>query len=140
MAIYRSDQALVVVNFFTVVIDNEPWDLFDNGEDLKTAGLKVYPGGMKDAVELGGTPEPEPIKVARKWCDPLIAAYKPLRALVGNGPAEVSITTKNAARQNIGETDTYTGIVLGVKRATYKAGPSEEIMLEVTIGPHGGVA
>lgn len=137
--IYRSDQALVLPNFFTVVIDDEPWDLFENGDDLKTAGLKVYPGGMGDAVELGGTPEPEAIKIARKWCDPLIVAYKPLRALVGNGPAEVSVTTLNASKQPVGETDTYAGKILGVKRAIYKAGPSEEVMLEVTIGPHGGV-
>lgn len=137
--IYRSDQALIHPNFFSVVIDDEPWDLFE-GDELKTAGLKVYPGGMKDAIELGGTPEPEPIKIARKWSDPLIAIYKPLRALVGNGPAEVSVTTLNAVKQPTGETDTYAGIVLAVKRPMYKAGPSEEIMLEVTIGTHAGVA
>lgn len=136
--IYRSDQFLIHPVFAGIVIDNEPWDLFEGGEN-KSAGLKVWPGGMQDQVELGGTPEREPIKLARKWADPLIVAYKQLEGIVGNGPVSVSVTTLNAQKIPLNDTTTYSGIVLEVHRPNYKSGPSEQAMLEITIGPDGPI-
>jgi len=138
MAYYRSDQALVHVAVQGVKLDNEPWDVFEGGE-RKSAGLKVYPGGMREQVELGGTPEREPVKVQRKWSDALIGVFKELDAVVGEAPAEVSITTLNDAKQPVGSPIVYKGILLGVTRPHYKAGPSEEILLELTIGTHGAL-
>lgn len=138
MARYRSDQALIHVSVAGVGLDAEPWDLFEGGEK-KTAGLKVWPGGMKDQEELGGTPEREPIKVARKWDDILINAFKALDDAASNTPAEVSVTTLNAQKLPTGPTTTYSGVLLDVKRPTYKSGPAEESVLELTIGPHGGI-
>lgn len=131
--LYTSSQALITVNFQGVTIDNEPWELWEDGQK-KAESLKAFPGGMKDGVELGSTPTREPLKLGRKWCDPLIAAYKSLEALIGFGPMEASRTTLNASKQPVGPPITLTGIVLEVGPVMYKAGPSEELMLMVTMG------
>jgi hypothetical protein len=133
MALYTSSQALIAVNFTGVVIDNEPWELWEDGQK-KAESLKAFPGGMKDGFELGSTPTREPLKVGRKWSDPLIGAYKTLETLVGFGKAEASRTTLNASKLPVGSPITLSGIVLEVGQVMYKAGPSEELMLMVTIG------
>ena len=131
--IYRSDTALIIVSVVGVTIDTESWDLFEGGEK-KTDGLKVWSGGMKDGQELGGTPTREPIKVSRKWSDVLIGAFAALDAAAGNGEMEVSVQTLNASKVPVGTPVTYSGILLEVGRPMAKAGPSEEIMLMLTMG------
>lgn len=138
MPTYRSDQFLIHVNVEGITIDNEPWELFEGGEK-KAQSLKQFPGGMADQVELGNTPEREQIKLARKWSDVLINAFKALDNASGHTPMEVSVTTLGANKKPTGNTDTYTGILLETKRPTYKAGPAEVAMLELTMGPHGPI-
>jgi hypothetical protein len=137
--IYRSDQALITVNIPGITIDTEPWDLWEGGEK-KAESLKVFPGGMKDGVELGNTPSREPLKIGRKWCDPLIVTFKAIEALVGNGQIEASRTTLNANKQPVGSPITQSGIILEAGEVKYKAGPAEELMFMITIGPHVAAA
>ncbi len=132
--LYTSSQALITVNFTGVTIDSEPWELWEDGQK-KAEGLKAFPGGMKDGIELGSTPTREPLKLGRKWCDPLITAYKSLEALVGFGPMEASRTTLNASKQPVGSPITLSGIVLEIGQVMYKAGPSEELTLLADYGP-----
>ncbi len=138
MATYRSDQALIHATFPGVWENTEPWDLFEGGEK-KSAGLKIFPGGMAEMVELGGTPEREPIKIARKWSDVLIGVFKKLDAIVGNGEAVVTVQPLNNAKATTGEIITYNCLVLEVKRPMYKAGPSEVSELEISLGPQGAL-
>lgn len=139
MAYYRSDQALINVSVSGTNLNaKEAWDVFEGGEK-KSAGLKIFPGGMAEQEELGGTPERETIKVQRKWADPLIAVFKELDAAVGSGEATVSVTTLNSSGKPIEDTVTYTGVLLEVARPKYKAGPATESLLEVTIGPNGAI-
>lgn len=133
--LYTSSQALIAVHFTGVTIDNEPWELWEDGQK-KAEGLKAFPGGMKDGIELGSTPTREPLKLGRKWCDPLISAYKTLEGLVGFGEMEASRTTLNASKMPVGSPITLTGIILEVGQVLYKAGPSEELMLMITMGPN----
>jgi hypothetical protein len=137
--IYTSSQALIAVSFVGLTIDNKPWELWEDGEK-KAEGLKVWPGGMVDGEELGSTPTREPLKLGRKWDDMLIAAYKSLDAICGFGEMEASRTTLNAAKQPVGAPITLSGRVLEVGQVMYKSGPSEELMLMVTMGPNVALA
>lgn len=133
MALYTSSQALIAVSFVGITIDNKPWELWEDGQK-KSEGLKVWPGGMEDGVELGSTPTRENLKLGRKWDDTLIAAYKAIDAIVGFGEMEASRTTLNATKQTVGAPITLSGRVLEVGQVLYKSGPSEELMLMVTMG------
>ncbi len=135
---YRSDTALIVINVENITVDTEPWDIFEGGEK-KSAGLKVFPGGMAEQIELGGTPEREAIKVSRKWSDVLVNAFAKLDEGAGNAHMEVSVTNLNALKVPTGPTTTWSGILLECKQPNRKAGPSEEIYLELTMGPHGPI-
>ncbi len=135
---YRSDQALIHCTFPGVWENSEPWGLFEGGEK-KSAGLKIFPGGMAEQVELGGTPEREPIKLARKWSDVLIGVFKTLDAIVGEGEAVVSVQPLNKSKVPVGELLTFNCILLELKRPMYKAGPSEVSELELTLGPQGAL-
>lgn len=136
---YRSDQALVTVSCVQVALDKKAWDLFEGG-DQTVQGLKVWPGGMKPMVSLGGVAERQDIKVARKWGPYTASIKKALDNVCGDADIQVSITPyESNEKAGPGGTETYTGKLTGVERAKYKSGPSEEVMLTLTITPNGPV-
>lgn len=140
MPYYRSDQALVTVAVKGAKLDNEPWDIFE-GADITTQELKVFPGGMKPQVQLGGQPERAPAVIQRKWSTVLAGVKKELDSVAGFGVTEIQVTPLNVkghAESHLRET--YSGVLTNVERPKYKAGPSEEIYLKITVGLNGPVA
>lgn len=143
MPYYRSDQALVTVAVKGVKLDQEPWDMFE-GAELTTQELKVFPGGMKPQVQLGGQAERSPAVVQRKWSNVLAGITKALEGVCGDnirGVTEIQVTPLNAKGEaQSSQRATFTGVLTGVERPKYKAGPSEEILLKLTVGLNGPVA
>lgn len=135
---YRSDQALVTVTCEMVTLDKAAWELFEGGEQA-TPGLKVWPGGMRPMLNLGGVPERADIKVARLWSPYVTSVKKKLDRVVGMSRMGVNITPLIGANHPEGETETFTGMLLGVERAKYKSGPAEEVYMTITVGPYGPV-
>lgn len=136
---FRSDQFYLTLTVEGLALPTDSWDVFSGGEK-KTAGLKIFTGGMTDQEELGGTPEREPIKLSRKWSDVLVKAYKALDNATGYTPCEVSVWALDNTKKRVGEPDTYNGMLGEVKRPDQKAGPSEVAELSVTVLPNGSVS
>lgn len=134
MKLYRSDQASIGVTVAGIPIDNESWDVLDAG-DAEVDNLKVAPGGMAPYLDLGGIPKPSNLTVARLWSDTLIVVFKQLYNVAGQAPVTVTYTVLEPNRTASALPPlTYTGTLGTVTRPNYKAGASEEAMLQITVG------
>lgn len=137
MTLLRSDQALVTVRVEGVALDSEPWQAFEDG-NVKVQGLKIFPGGQKPMINLGGVPDRDDAKVARTWSIELAGLKKQLDAVAGEAAMEIYVTPLIKGVPT-GTTETYSGVLGNVERAKYKSGPATEEFLTLTLMPHGTV-
>jgi hypothetical protein len=128
----RSDQTIVHVSIPGVPLDNESWDVMDGG-DNDVQALKVYPGGSKPGVSLGGIPKRAPVTVERLWSDTMIGLFKQIDSVAGSASMTVTYANRNADGSVGSIIDTYTGTVGTVSRPKYKSGTSEEVFLKVML-------
>lgn len=130
---YRSDQAAIGVTIAGITIDNESWDILEDG-DNEVDTLKVFPGGMASGLDLGGIPKPGDLTVGRLWSSILIPKYKEIYNEAGQAAVTVTYSVLERNKSTMGVVFTQNGTLGTVKKTNYKAGTAEEAFVMIKVG------
>jgi hypothetical protein len=133
----RQDQYSVTVTIGG--IDFGTWDTLSGGE-IDSEENTYRPGGMAEAISLGGAVTVGAVTVSRLY-DLAIdhANVKKYSAAVGSAKAVVKKTALGVDKKPVGDPLIYTGTLKSVSFPEHDSTSSDPGMIELEITPSGGI-